>query len=193
MSAADFEAAAPRSPKHPSLWVNELPFVALLALIVLGVAYTSFSKQPLVGYWEFLAPLFAAACVAAGWRSAGDRAARSRLVLTQTLHWLAFLVVMNLLLLPSVQRVFTANSTGLAIFTLLTLGAFTAGVHVLSWRICLLGSIMAFGIPAIAWIENSALIFALAVAVALAIVVVFFRYWGERRRQPNRDGERAPR
>ncbi len=69
MSAADFEAAAPRSPKHPSLWVNELPFVALLALIVLGVAYTSFSKQPLVGYWEFLAPLFAAACVAAGWRT----------------------------------------------------------------------------------------------------------------------------
>ena len=100
---------------------------------------------------------------------------------------------MNLLLLPSVQGVFTANSTGLAIFTLLTLGAFTAGVHVLSWRICLLGSIMAFGIPAIAWIENSALIFVLAVAVALAIVVVFFRYWGERRRQPNRDGERAPR
>ncbi len=193
MSVANSEAAAPRSPKRSSLWVNELPFVALLALIVLGVAYTSFSKQPLVGYWEFLAPLFAAACVAAGWRSAGDRAARSRLVLTQTLHWLAFLVVMNLLLLPSVQRVFTANSTGLAIFTLLTLGAFTAGVHVLSWRICLLGLIMAFGIPAIAWIENSALIFALAGAVALAIVVVFFRYWGERRRQPNRDGERAPR
>jgi hypothetical protein len=192
MSGAEPEAAAPRPPRRPSLWVGELPFIALLVLIVLGVAYTSFSKQPLVGYWEFLAPLFAAACVADGWRSAGDRAARSRLVLTQTLHWLAFLVVMNLLLLPSVQRVFTANSTGLAIFTLLTLGAFTAGVHVLSWRICLLGLIMALGIPAIAWIENSALIFVLAVVVALAIAVVLFRYWGEKRRRPHSDDERAP-
>ena len=142
----------------------------------------------------FLAPLFAAACVAAGWRSAGDRAARSRLVLTQTLHWLAFLVVMNSLCsCPAFNGSSPPTRSALAIFTLLTLGAFTAGVHVLSWRICLLGLIMAFGIPAIAWIENSALIFALAGAVALAIVVVFFRYWGEARPQPNRDGERAPR
>jgi hypothetical protein len=65
----------------------------------------------------------------------------------------------NLMLLPSVQRNFNADATVIAIFTLLTLGTFTAGVHVLSWQICLLGLIMALGIPAIAWIENSALIF----------------------------------
>jgi hypothetical protein len=34
---------------------------------------------------------------------------------------------------------------------LLALGT-TAGVHILSWQVCLLGLIMAFGIPAIAWI-----------------------------------------
>ncbi len=96
------------------------------------------------------------------------------------LHWLAFLIVMNLILLPSVQRVFTANSTGLAIFTLLTLGTFTAGVHVFSWQICLLGLIMALGIVAIAWIEHSALIFVLIAAGVLGIIAVFWWYWHER-------------
>ena len=107
---------------------------------MIGVAYTSVAKQPLIVYWELLAPLIGVACVAAGWRSAGDAAARSRLILTQSLHWAAFLVVMNLLLLPSVQRIFTANSTGLAVYTLLTLGAFSAGAQVLSWRILSAGA-----------------------------------------------------
>ena len=108
------------------------------------------------------------------------------MILTQALHWLAFLIVMNMLLLPSVQRIFTANSTGLAFFTLLALGVFSAGVHVHSWQIWLLGLLMAFGIPAIAWIENSALIsvLALATAGALAIVIVVLRYWREGRRRP---------
>ncbi len=97
------------------------------------------------------------------------------------LHWLAFLVVMNLMLLPSVQRDFSVSATGLAIFTLLSLGTFTAGVHVLSWQVCLLGVIMALGIPAIAWIENSALIMVLIVGAILGIVVVVGWYLHERR------------
>jgi hypothetical protein len=92
-----------------------------------------------------------------------------RLIVTQALHWFDFLLVMNLMLLSSVQTIFTAQTTGLAIFTLLALGTFTAGVHVLSWQVCLLGLIMALGIPAIAWIENSAL---LVVLIAVAVVGV---------------------
>ena len=183
MSAPVPQAAAPRPPRHPSLWIRELPFVVLLVLTILGVAYTSFSKKPLVLYWELLAPLIGVACVATGWRSAGAKAERSRLVLTQTLHWLAFLVVMNLLLLPSVQRVFTADSTGLAVFTLLALGTFTAGVHIFSWQICLLGLIMALCVPALAWVENSALLVGLAAVAALALVVVSWRHWREKRQR----------
>jgi hypothetical protein len=29
-----------------------------LILTVLGVAYTSFSKRPIIGYWEILEPAF---------------------------------------------------------------------------------------------------------------------------------------
>jgi hypothetical protein len=88
---------------------------------------------------------------------------------------------MNMMLLPSVQRIFNASATGLAIFTLLALGTFTAGVHVLSWQVCLLGLIMALGIPAIAWIENSALLLVLVVGAVLGIGVVFWWQFHERR------------
>jgi hypothetical protein len=182
MSTPVSQAPQPVStPRHVPLWLRELPFTLVLLLTIAGVAYTSFSKQPIVFYWEILAPLIGLTCIAIGWRSAADGAARTRLIATQVMHWLAFLIVMNLMLLDSVQRVFTANATGLAIFTLLTLGTFTAGAHIFSWQICLLGLIMALGIPAIAWIENSALIVILIGAVLLGIFAVFWWYRHERR------------
>ena len=140
---------------HLSFWIRELPFTVVLILTIAGVAYTSFSKKPIVILWEILAPIIALICVGAGWQEAADKTGRLRLVVTQVLHWCAFLLVMNMLLLTSVQRIFTAQTTALAIFTLLALGTFTAGVQVLSWQVGLLGLIMALGVPAIAWIENS--------------------------------------
>jgi len=168
--------AAPRS-----FWIRELPFTVVLILTIGGVAYTSFSKQPIAGYWEILAPLIALVCVGAGWEEAGDKSGRLRLIVTQALHWGAFLLVMNMLLLSSVQRIFTAQATALAIFTLLALGTFTAGVQVLSWQVCLLGVIMALGIPAIAWIENSALLVVLIVAAVAGIAAVLWWHWRQRR------------
>ena len=167
--------------RHVNFWIRELPFSLVLILTMAGVAYTTLSKQPIIGYWELLAPLIALVCVGAGWSSATDTAARVRLIGTQALHWFAFLLVMNMLLLTSVQRIFNASSTGLAIFTLLALGTFTAGVHVLAWQVCLLGLVMALGIPAIAWIENSALIFVLVAGVVLGIGAVIWWHFHERR------------
>jgi len=174
------ETGATNKFLHLNFWIRELPFSLVLILTTIGVAYTSFSKHPITGYWEVLAPLIALVCVGSGWESAIDNSARLRLVATQAVHWLAFLLVMNMLLLSSVQRIFNAQATGLAIFTLLALGTFTAGVHVLSWQVCLLGLIMALGIPAIAWIENSALLVVLVVAAILGIVAVFWWRWQQR-------------
>jgi hypothetical protein len=152
----------------------------VLILTIAGVAYTSFSKTPIVTYWEILAPIIALVCIAAGWQEAGDNNGRLRLIVTQLLHWAAFLLVMNILLLSSVQRIFTAQTTALAIFTLLALGTFTAGIQVLSWQVCLLGVIMALGIPAIAWIENSALLAVLIVGAVLAVAAVVWWHFRQR-------------
>jgi hypothetical protein len=60
---------------------------------------------------------------------------------------------------------------------LLALGTFTAGVQVLSWQVCLPGVIMALGVPAIAWIENSALLVTLIVASLVGLAVVLWWHW----------------
>jgi hypothetical protein len=153
-----------------------------LVLTVFGVAYTGIVKQPIILYWEILAPIIGAVCVSAAWHDADGKVARLRLVVTQTLHWLAFLMVMNLIMLPVIQKILNASATGLAIFTLLALGTFTAGVHVVSWQVCLLGIAMALAIPAIAWIENSVLIVVLMTALALGIAALSWWFWQRKHR-----------
>ena len=169
---------APRYRPRGSFWLRELPFVAVLVLTLFGVAYASFSRQPVVGYWEFLTPVIGILCVVTAWPHAPDRAARLRLVWTQALHWLAFLVAMNLLLLSGVASTLSADASGLMILTLLALGTFVAGVHIAAWQICVLGVAMALAVPAIAWIERSALLL-LLVFVALAAIGAAL-WWGAR-------------
>jgi hypothetical protein len=171
----------PPYPPHGSLWLRELPYMVVLILTLFGVAYASFSRQSMVGYWEFLAPVIGVLCVIIGWPHAHDRAARLRLIWTQALHWLAFLVAMNLLLLSGVASMLSPDATGLTILTLLALGTFVAGVHTQAWQICALGMVMGLGVPAIAWIERSALLLLLAVVALAAIGAAL--WWGASRKR----------
>ncbi|MGP0057684.1 MAG: hypothetical protein ACLPID_00135 [Beijerinckiaceae bacterium] len=193
MSSAESDPQAGRSRNagntvlgdepHISFWIRELPYSLAFILTIVGVAYTTVTKQPVVAYWALLAPLIWVVCVSAGWRNASDRNARVWLILTQALHWFAFLVAMGIMLLPDVQRIFNANATGLAILTLLALGTFTAGVHIPSWQVCLLGLVMAFCVPAIAWIAESALIYVLLTVTALGIGIVVWWHVHQKRAQ----------
>ncbi len=139
--------------RRARFWLRELPYIAVLTLTILGVAYTSASRKPLIGYWEFLAVAIGLVCVTTGWLHIHDPKARFRMVWTQALHWLAFLVAMNIVLFPNVQKMLNAPATGLTLLMLLALGTFVAGVHV-SWQICVLGIIMALCVPAIAWLAE---------------------------------------
>jgi hypothetical protein len=177
--SGDRQSTTLRNPPGVSFWIRELPFSLVLILTLLGVAYTSFLKQPIIGFWELLAPVIGLVCVGAGWPSADDNSVRLRLIFTQALHWAAFVLVMNMMLLPSVQKILNPSATGLAVLTLLALGTFTAGIHVLSWQVCLLGLIMALCVPAAAWIEASALIIVLIVAAVLGIGAVVWWHWHE--------------
>ena len=60
------------------------------------------------------------------------------------------------------------------------IAAFTAGVHIGSWRICLVGVVLALGVPAIAWLEQVALLLALGVVIAIGIAApLVWRYTKE--------------
>jgi len=167
--------AAPRS-----IWLKELPYAFVLILTLLGVAYTSFTRRPTTGYWEFLVPVMGVVCIWSGWRYTPDKKAQLRLIWTQAAHWLAFFAAMNLLLLPSVQRMLNADATGLAILLLLALGTFVAGIHIPALEVCILGFVMALFVPAIAWIEEAALIVLLG-AVALLGAGAMFWWIGSNR------------
>ena len=167
-------AAAPKRLPGARIWLRELPYGVVLVLTLLGVAYTSLTKRPTTSYWELLVPVTAAVCIWSGWRYAHDKKEHIRLIWTQAAHWLAFLVAMNLLLLPSVQKMLNADATGLAILPLLALGTFVAGVHIPAWEVCILGFVMALFVPAIAWIEEAALIVLLGVVVLVGVGTTFW-------------------
>jgi hypothetical protein len=170
----DKSAIAAQKEWLSSAWLRELPYGVVLALTLIGVAYTSITKRPTIGYWEFLAPVTAALCIWSGWRRAHAKNAKLRLFWTQAAHWLAFFAAMNLLLLPRVQDMLNADATALAILLLLALGTFVAGIHIPSWEICILGFVMALFVPAIAWIDEAALIVLLGAIVLVGAAIAFW-------------------
>jgi hypothetical protein len=84
----------------------------------------------------------ATVCVGVGWLHTHGFKARIWVFWTQALHWLAFLSMMNMIVLSDVQ-VLLGPMTGKALLILLALGTFVAGLHI-SWEICVLGLVMAF-------------------------------------------------
>jgi hypothetical protein len=102
-----------------------------------------------------------------------------RLIWTQVLHWGAVLLAMRLMFVADVNRMMNADASALAALTVLALGTFTAGVHIAAWRICLVGIVLAAGVPAIAWLEQSALLLLLIAIVVIALIAPFF--WREKR------------
>jgi hypothetical protein len=152
----------------------EWPYLLVLLLALFGVAYTSFAKTPITTYWVVLAPCIGIICVITRWADAASREQHVRLLWTQALHWAAVLVAMHLMFVADVSRMMNADASALAALTVLALGTFTAGVHIASWRICLVGIVMALGVPAIAWLEQSALLLFLGIIVVVALIAPFF-------------------
>ena len=169
----DVETHAAEHP-HPGFLRRKLPYLIAFALACFGVAYTSISHQTLYGYWEFLAIVTGVACVAIGWHSYAERSERVKLVWRKALHWGAFLVAMNILLMPSVQNLLTAPGTGLAMLLLLALGTFVAGIYI-SADIAFLGVAMAVSVPAIAWLKISSLLIVLVVLAIAGVAIVFLK------------------
>jgi hypothetical protein len=157
--------------------VRDLPYVAMLALAVGGIVLTSIRGPTTYYYWMALAPVYGLACVLSGWRQTDKTAEHMRLIVTQALHWLAFLGAMWLMFLPEVRGVVNDNATSLALLILLALGTFVAGVHARVWRICAVGLFLAASVPAVAWIQESAMLLLVAALLVAAVGIVFWLLW----------------
>ena len=170
-----------------AFFAREWPYLLVLILALFGVAYTSFSRSPMTNYWIALAPFIGVICVITRWQDAKDKEQRLRLIWTQALHWVAVLLAMRLMFVADVGRMMNADARALAALTLLALGTFTAGVHIAAWRICLVGIVLGVGVPAIAWLEQSALLILLVAIVIAALIAPFFwrDKWGSKQPLPS--------
>lgn len=178
----DSQPAAPRFTARTFL-AREWPYLSLLGLALFGVAYTSFAQTPVRGYWLALGPFIGLICVIAGWRDASSGEKRFHLVWTQILHWCAVLLAIELMLVADVARMMNADAKALSALTVLALGTFTAGLHTGAWRVCLVGVVLGLGVPAIAWLEQSALLILLVVVALAAIIVpIMWMVYGHRGR-----------
>jgi hypothetical protein len=151
-----------------ALLAREWPYFLVLILAVAGVAYTNYVKAPVTLYWIVLAPFIGAIFVYERWKI-DSPSERTRLIRRQILHWAAVLAAMHLLFVADVKQMISADGIGLAVMTILALGTFTAGAANDSWRMCVIGIVLAIAVPAIAWLEQSVLLLALAAMVFAAV------------------------
>lgn len=172
---ADYETDNIISRFNPrALLLREWPYLAMLILTLFGVAYTSVARQSMTTYWIVLVPCFGAISIAAHWSEVEGREEHWRLIRSQVLHWFAVILAMKLVFVADVRQIMNSDASALMALTVLALGAFTAGVHVASWRICLVGTILGLSVPAIAWLEESTLLLLLGLIVLIAIGALFF-------------------
>jgi hypothetical protein len=164
---------------------RQLPYILVLGLAIVGVAYTNMAHQPLVGYWEFLALATGLVCIVAEWPKLDDKQSRLRLLWTQSVHWVAVLVAMNIMLLSGVQQFIPAPATSLMLLLLLALGTFLAGLNLSLLPICFLGLALGLAVPVISWLKQSVLFLVL---IAVFLVGVAMTLWPRRSGEPTTSG-----
>jgi hypothetical protein len=154
-------------------WTAELPYILMLAAAFIGVALSNASGHPTTVYWEFLAPIYAVICILSG-RVHGEQDSKlMRLIWTQALHWFACIVTMWLLFLPQVRGASGDNGTSLSLLAVLALSTFLAGLHAGTWRITLVGILLALLVPVTAWLVQSALLLLLLAIVLVGVGALF--------------------
>jgi hypothetical protein len=154
--------------------LREAPYAAMLTLALVGVGVVSFTGQSMSLYWLVLAPLYGLMCVVAGWPRAETKEQRMRLIVKQGLHWLTFLLAMLLVTSPEVRGIENNNATGLNLMTVLASGTIVAGIHTEAWQIGIVGALLALAVPAIAWLEQSALLLVLIAVLATFMIALAF-------------------
>ena len=169
----EYEVKAPRS-KFRSFLMRDWPYLLMLALALAGVARTSAGPSGMSAYWVALAPVFGIICVAVHWRDIEGPQAHWLLVRTQALHWTAVMFAMYLVFVTSVTKIMNSDAEALTVLAILALGTFTAGIHAVAWRICVMGAVLGLAIPAIAWLETSTVLILLVLVVLVTLAVLIF-------------------
>jgi hypothetical protein len=157
----------------PSWWalIDDLPYVAIIVLGLIGISWTSISQTSSTSYWVYVTPIIAVICVIAGWRQApsGERIA---MVVIQVLQWAGVLIAMYLITVTNARQSLEANATDLMLLTLLALGVFVSGLNMRTWKLCATGAFLALAVPMVAWVARAALLLLLIGAALIGLLIL---------------------
>jgi len=155
--------------------LNELPYIAIIVLGLVGICWTSISGTPATTYWVILTPICAFVCSAVGWRRDAGTGERVAMIVTQIVKWAAVLVAMYLITISDTSKLLNSDARGLMLLTLLALGVFVSGIHLRAWRLCVTGAFLAVAVPIAAWFEQAALLLLLIGAALIPFGLA--RWW----------------
>jgi len=155
---------------------REFPYILLIVLALIGIAYTDIAPTRAGLYWQVLALVYGVLAVFTDWSQASARVGgRMRLIWTQILHWGAFFVTMRLVFLPVIQENLNSDVTGLVLLFLLTLSTFLAGIYI-NLRLCVVAVFLGVGTVSIALLDQASLLMTMLGALAVVGLMLWTRY-----------------
>ncbi|MEZ5584178.1 MAG: hypothetical protein R3F37_16800 [Candidatus Competibacteraceae bacterium] len=180
MSSADSTSSVAPAGTQPGFigrfLRREFPYIILIVLALIGIAYTDIAPTRAGLYWQELALVYGVLAVVTDWSQATARVGgRVRLIWTQILHWGAFFVTMRLVFLPVMQENLNSDVTGLVLLFLLTLSTFLAGIYI-NLRLCVVAVFLGAGAVSIALLDQASLLMTLLAALAVVGLMVWTRY-----------------
>lgn len=156
-------------------WLRSSPYIVLLALTAVGVAYTNVAPAGSLTYWQAVVPCFALVSIGLRWRATPlDSKGKLHLVATQFLHWGLIWLMMRTLYIHDVAILLDSNITSLVLIYLLALGSFLAAIYV-NWRMAIVGAFLTLGGIMLAYVDEVAVLIVVAgVAVVAGIALWHF-------------------
>ena len=166
-------AEQPELTKRGRLRLEEVAFLALIGLSVIGESVTNYSPITSFWYWLIMIPVFAMIAIITEWSQARARGILARnVILIQIVHWggtcIALFATYSLWHVGRLGN----EHTGIVIMLLLALTTFLDGYHV-GWRFYLAGLLL-FAYTIIAALLKAVIWVALLIAVP---VVILGLYW----------------
>ena len=163
----------------PTALLDELPYIAIIVLGLIGISWTSISSTPTATYWVILTPITAFICIAAGWRRAAPGRERVTMVATQIGQWASVLVGMYLITVSDTHGLLNSDAIGLMLLTLLALGVIISGLSLRAWKLCVTAAFLALAVPIIAWVERAGPLLLLLGGALIALG--FLNFWVQTR------------
>lgn len=167
--------------------LEDAVLVLLLILSLAGIGITDFSTHDGYGYWLIMVLVFGLSAIVIAWSKSKRDALFdfTTIAKEQFMHWFTSLCVVGGVFLLEQSGRFDEGSASLVILLVLSLSTILDGIRV-GLRLSLVGLFLGVSSIIMAYLENFMWL-EILIAVAIAVITIFWEIWMRRRAQNARD------